>query len=316
MQRSEPAMAFLNEDGTNPSRTSGSFGVFGHGCSNDFRERYAMILGMNAGPLRQRRMWTVYLWKQQRHWALVLQPTSEPFEARAVDDFMYSPTHCCNVEVPSSRFFLVYELLLPDGILQLMLSVKTNFDPSRDCVEDLGHVGLISFEEICAHAEQVVDGYRCYSLVGSNCQHFSKDFAARLNTPVSCVPEDEAVATSALNGAHKAVLGSTAVGATCVGAVVAPETTALTAAAYVGSHVAFGSSLPLVVVALGAGTIGLGAGIILGSVGAGYGLLHAGLRTGSTSDEVTSSTVLQKDEILIHQYTMTLIHRALEKAPR
>merc|ERR1719440_443180 len=108
-----------------------------------------MILGMNASPLRQRRMWAVHLWKQQQHWAIVLQPTSEPFEARAVDDIMHHPTHCCNVQVPSDRFFLVYELVLPDGVPQLMVGVKPEFDIERNCVEGLGHVGPINFEEMC-----------------------------------------------------------------------------------------------------------------------------------------------------------------------
>lgn len=272
-----------------------------------------MILGMNSGPLRQRRMWVVHLWKQKRHWAIVLQPASEPFEARAVDDIMHNPTHCCNVHVPSDRFFLVYELLLPDGVPQLMVGVKSDFDVGRPCVEELGHVGLMSFEEICTHAETVVDGYRCYSLVGSNCQHFSKDFAARLSTPVPCTPEDEAVAESALNGAGKVGLGSAAVGATCVGAVVAPEASVLTASAYVGSQVAFGSNLPLVAVALGAGTVGLGAGIVLGTIGAGYGLLHAGLRTGNADNEqpICSKLPQEEDEV-VHQYTMTVIQRALK----
>lgn len=251
-----------------------------NGCGADFQERCAMILGMNGGALRPQRMWSVYLWKQQRHWAIVLQAASDPFEARAVDDFMYHAQQCCHVEVPSSRFFLVYELLLPNGFPRLMIGVKTDFDPERPCVHPLGNVGPVSFEEICAEAVAVVDSYRCYSLVGSNCQHFTKDFASKLHAPVPFTPEDEAVANGAWRNAEKVSLVSCAIAVGCIGAVVAPDATMITAAAATASQVAFGASpMPLLAAAAGAGSVGLGAGIVLGSVGAGYGLLHAGLRT-------------------------------------
>lgn len=251
----------------------------GDSLAKDFCERSSMILGMNGGPLREKRMWAVYLWRQQRHWAIVLQAVSRPFHARAVDDFMHSPKHCCNVEVPSNHFFLVYELLLLDGMPELMVSVKTDFDTERHCVDPLGSIGILSFEQIGAEALAVIESYRCYSLVGSNCQHFAKDFASRLDTPVPFTPEDEAVAASAWRNAEKVSLVSGAVTVGCIGAIFTPEATVLTASASVASQVAFGSSVPLALMAVGATTVGLGAGIALGTVGAGYGLLHAGLRT-------------------------------------
>jgi len=269
------------------SNHSWSLGAIGDTISADFSERSSMILGMNGGPLRERRMWAAYLWKQQRHWAIVLQAASRPFHARAVDDFMHSPKHCCNVEVSSNHFFLVYELLLPGGLPELMVSVKLDFDPERHCVDPLGSIGIISFEEIGAKALAVVESYRCYSLVGSNCQHFAKDFASRLDTPVPFTPEDEAAAASAWHNAEKVSLVSGGVSVACIGAIVAPDATALTASAYVASQVAFGSSVPLVATAIGATAVGLGAGIVLGSVSAGYCLLHAGLRTGEDDSRLS-----------------------------
>lgn len=254
-----------------------------------------MILGMNGGPLREKRMWAAYLWKQQRHWAIVLRAASRPFNARAVDDFMHSPKHCCNVEVSSNSFFLVYELLLLDGMPELMVSVKTDFDPERHCVDPLGSIGVMSFEEIGAEALAVVESYRCYSLVGSNCQHFAKDFASRLDTPVPFTPEDEAVAASALRNAEKVSLFTGGVSVACIGAIVAPDATLLTASASVASQVAFGSAVPLAATAIGATAVGLGVGIVLVTVSAGYGLLHAGLRTGENDSRLSQDRHLEDD---------------------
>lgn len=272
------------------SHPTWSLGIVGDGRGTDFAERSAMILGMNGGALRKRRMWSVYLWKQQHHWSIVLQPASEHFIARVVDDFMHDAEYCCNIEVSSSRFFLVYELLLPSGKTQLSVSVKTDFDTERQCVQSLGEVGPTRFQDVCEAAHAVVDSYRCYSLVGSNCQHFAKDLALKLDTPVPCTPEDEAVAAEALRNAEKVSLVGTAVAVSCVGAIVAPDATLLTATAAAASQAAFGSAVPLVAVALGAGTVGIGAGVVLGSVGAGYGLLHAGLRTREAETQAETQT--------------------------
>jgi len=272
-------MVSLIPEGSSGTPQTWSLGAWGDGYTAGFHERSSMILGMNGGPLRQKRMWEVYLWKQKRHWAIVLQAATLPFDARAVDDFMYCPTHCCNVEVMSSRFFLVYELLLPDGMPQLMVSIKTDFDPDRSCVQALGLVGDLDFTEVNSQALAVVESFRCYSLVGSNCQHFAKDFASKLQTPVPFTPEDEAVAEWALRNAEKIGLITGVVAVGCVGGIIAPDATLLTATAAAASQLAFGSQLPLAAIAVGAGTVGLAAGVALGSVGAGYCLLHAGLRT-------------------------------------
>lgn len=69
----------------------------------------------------------MFMWPQKRHWALVLLPFGEPFTARLVDDFVHNAEHCFSAEVPSSRLFLVYEMLLEVGpivALQMYTNVK------------------------------------------------------------------------------------------------------------------------------------------------------------------------------------------------
>merc|ERR1719313_109608 len=139
-----------------------------------------MILGMNPKTLRERRPWTLFLWKRHRHWALVARPEGSCFRARVSDDFMYRSLHVCNVEIPSSRLCVVFELLVEESSFFLQCSVKSDFETDRPEVEELGLVGPWTFEDLSQRSLVVVQRYRGYSLVGCNCQHFVTDLAAEL----------------------------------------------------------------------------------------------------------------------------------------
>lgn len=187
------------------------------------KERTAMILGMNPRTLRRKRSWNVYVWPKHLHWALVLQPSGEPFTARVVDDFAHSATECYNAEVPSTQFFLVYELLVDEGDLYLMLSVKPDFFPDRPHVQSLGTLGPTSFLSFETRALAVVACYRSYSFIGCNCQHFATDFAQSLGAPIRLQPDDEAYALAAAHsGATVGVVGACIAAAAGAGAAGAP----------------------------------------------------------------------------------------------
>lgn len=235
-----------------------------------------MILGMNPKDLRKHRNWYVYLWQKKLHWALVLQPRGEAFQARIVDDFVHNAEHCYNAEVDSDRLFLVYEMLVENGEPYLMLSVKPDFDADRELVRPLGIVGPTSFEEVQRRAIRTLRGYRRYSFIGANCQHFAIEFAASLGTPNidDLLPDDEAF----VNGASDA---SAAVGA---GAAIVGLTAAIGAAGAAMVSTAQPSAVvpmaPLVLksVAMGATGVGLVGTLSLISVAVGYNTLHHVLR--------------------------------------
>jgi len=241
-----------------------------------FEERNAMILGMNPKELRKLRIWYVHLWQRKRHWALVLWPGGEPFQARIVDDFVHNATHCYSAEVSSARLFLVYELLVEQGEPYLMLSVKPDFDPRCDQVRPLGLVGPASFEDIGARALSIVRGYRRYSFIGCNCQHFAIEFVVSLGAPeaTNCLPDDEAFVHTASDGIP-AIGAASAVVAVTASAGVAGV--AMLSATQPSIVVPMGS-LMLKSVAAGATGVGLVGSLSLLGVVAGYRLLHSVLR--------------------------------------
>mmetsp|Transcript_53973 Transcript_53973/g.96646 ORF Transcript_53973/g.96646 Transcript_53973/m.96646 type:complete len:354 (+) Transcript_53973:30-1091(+) len=190
------------------------------------KERTAMILGMNPRALRKKLPWNVYMWPKRRHWALVLQPAGEPFAARIVDDFVHNPHHCYSAEVDSNQFFLVYELLLDENDVFLLLSVKPDFEPDRPDVRALGTLKPTTFLELEAHALTVVSCYRGYSFIGCNCQHFATDLATSLGTPTRIRPDDEALALAASdNAATVGVVGACVAVTALAGAAGAPALT-------------------------------------------------------------------------------------------
>ncbi|CAE8632492.1 unnamed protein product [Polarella glacialis] len=222
------------------------------------KERAAMILGMNPQVLRQKREWNVFMWPTRRHWALVIQPAGEQFTARIVDDFIHNAQTCFNAEVPSSQFFLVYELLLDQRELFLMLSVKPDFEPERQNVQALGKIGPVTFLQIKTHALAVVGCYRSYSLIGCNCQHFASDLALSLGAPTRIHPDDEAMAQAASDSA------------VTVGILGASVSVTAAAGAFGTSAFTFAyAPVVLTAVAVTAGSIGLMGGITLvGAAGA------------------------------------------------
>lgn len=240
------------------------------------RERSAMILGMNPHALREPRLWLAYLWPQKRHWALVLQPLGRPFDAHIVDDFAYNASQCFSERIPSSKFFLVYELMLDQGGMYLMLSMKPDFDRSRKDVCFLGLVGPARLAQISACAEAVVRRYRSYSLIGCNCQHFATDFAASLGASCRVVPEDEAIAQAAAESAI--VVGAGGVAIASVAAAGAAGTSAASTALS-GGAVAVGAA-PYVLTAAAATSllIGVVGGAALVGIATGYRTIYDNLR--------------------------------------
>ncbi|CAK9089152.1 Hypothetical protein (Fragment) [Durusdinium trenchii] len=185
------------------------------------QERTAMIMGMNPKTLRARRKWQMFMWPQKRHWALVLLPFGEPFTARLVDDFVHNAEHCFSAEVPSSRLFLVYEMLLEERDPFIMLSVKPDFKTGRKNVWSLGFTRRMNLLDLQAHALEVAGRYRCYSFIGANCQHFAADLATSLGASRVC-PDDETVALAATDTALPVGVVGACVAATAAGAANAP----------------------------------------------------------------------------------------------
>mmetsp|Transcript_39549 Transcript_39549/g.93098 ORF Transcript_39549/g.93098 Transcript_39549/m.93098 type:complete len:290 (+) Transcript_39549:86-955(+) len=242
-----------------------------------FEEHHAMILGMNQKALLERRPWCVYLWMQGHHWAVVLQPLGTPFQARVVDDFVHGATHCYSAELPSSRLFLVYELLLDPSSFFLMLSAKTDFRPDHKQVQRLGQIGPLTFEEISGTAMGVVRSYRSYSIVGSNCQHFVADFVLKLGSPCGVVPEDEEVLRQASDGAIVAGVSGAAV-ATSAFAGAAGAAALVAGSAAPATSVLAAAPLALSLVAVGAGAVGGISVLTLVTLSLGYRVLRAALR--------------------------------------
>lgn len=192
------------------------------GMTDLLQERTAMIVGMNPKTLRVRRKWQMFMWPLKRHWALVLQPFGEPFTARLVDDFVHNAERCFNAEVPSSQLFLVYEMLLDDRDPFLMLSVKPDFNTGRKNVWSLGLSQRLNLMDLLARAREVAGHYRCYSLIGANCQHFAADFATSLGAPTRICPDDETVVLAATDTALPVGVVGACVAATAAGAANAP----------------------------------------------------------------------------------------------
>lgn len=237
-------------------------------------ERAAMILGMNPGTLRKSRPWSAYLWPRRHHWALVLQPDGKAFDARITDDFVHNAQHCYSAEVPSSRLFLVYEMLVEKGEPFVMLSVKPDFDPYSTSVYRLGVVGPMAFEDLQRCALGVVRRYRSYCIVGCNCQHFATDLARSLGVSPAFLPQDDASAV-----AHAAAEGASALGA--AGAVVAATSAIGAVCASSASGAATATMfVPVVLstVALTASAVGVVGGFLLIGLSGGYRVWYNSLR--------------------------------------
>jgi len=232
-----------------------------------FRERAAMILGMNPRVLRERMMWNVYLWKQKQHWSVVLQPKDATRDVRISDDFIrHNSDEEFQTTVPANKLFLVYELLLATTDPYLMLSVKPDFCPERQLVLHCGFVGPMAFEELSLAALQVFHCYKGYSIVGCNCQHFAADFIYTLGVPEAIATEDAQYVDVAAQGAAVVSAAGASLGLAAV-----------TGAA--GASVAMSAMVPLLAgVAAGAGSAGVLGGLCCLVLGAGYRELYNGLR--------------------------------------
>jgi len=252
-----------------------------------FEEHNAMILGMNRKALVQKREWCVYLWMQGHHWAVVLQPLGPMFQARVVDDFVHGATTSYSAELPSSRFFLVYELLLDPESFFLMLSAKTDFRPDYKQVECLGKIAPMTFEEISGIAMSVVRSYRGYSIVGSNCQHFAADFALKLSTPRSVVPLDEAMLEQASDGAIMLGVSGAAVASSAF-AGAAGASVLVAGAAVPTTSVLAAAPVALSLVAVGAGAVGGASALMLLTLSISYRVLRDALRDCEPEGDVNS----------------------------
>lgn len=236
-----------------------------------FEERAAMILGMNSDPLRENQSWLAYEWHLGLHWALVLVPVGHHFTARAVDDFVRGAQGCFNIEIPSTRMFLVYELLVDAGRPYLLLTVKPDFDPDRPSAQVVGTFEGMTFEDITDRALTVAHQYRGYSLVGCNCQHFVRDLAEACGMHLVLPPDDEAAADMALDGAAK--LGA----ASCGFAAAAASGAA-------SSSIALGAGSLYFTAAAAAGLVGVVSALALVGFAAGYRCLYDQFRGASETD--------------------------------
>jgi len=255
-----------------------------------FKERCAMILGMNPHSLRIRHMWGVYLWVNRRHWAVVLQPLGQNFEARVADDFLHE-TSSVSTTIPSKDLFLVFELLVSSqfDLAYLMLSVKLNFDPMRKTVTFLGCVENATFEEVTAQAHEVIQKYKAYSMIGCNCQHFASDYARALEVPgaLLLVTDDEEWAGSASENANLIGAAGAGTALSAVGCAAGAQVlkTAVPACALL-------SPTPLcwIIVALGALGTGVVGGAVLDGASKWYTERYKDLRyDGDIQDTVASS---------------------------
>jgi len=147
-----------------------------------FKERAAMVLGMNPRPLQERRPWLLFLWKEERRWAVVMQPSGSPFTACVVDDFLYdSGKRGVSMELPSDHLSFVFELVAEGGweggARLLLLSVKPDFCTLRyPQVTELGPVGPYTFEEVVEHVLMAAEG--CWTFgVASDGSSFAADLA-------------------------------------------------------------------------------------------------------------------------------------------
>lgn len=246
----------------------------------DFEERSTMILGLNPKTLRVSRPWRIFLWRSKKHWAIVLQPEGEAFYARLVDDVLRNPTHTQQIEVASSRLFLVFELLTYRGHnfkeeFYLQVGAKPDFDILHSDVTNLGKVGAHTFQQLVDKAAGVVRQYRRYGVIGCNCQHFVVEFAQALGVERDLKTEDEAAASSLTEGG----IGIATAGTATAG--IAGTASALT--------VSTGSAAPIMLglFGLGAGIIGLlGATIVVAASG-GYEELKASHRRPAPKADVT-----------------------------
>jgi len=242
---------------TNPANTSSQE------LKDLFKERCAMVLGMNPHSLRMHNTWGVYLWVNRSHWAIVLQPIGQNFEARIADDFLHE-TSSVSTSTPSKNLFLVFELLVSKqcDMAYLMLSVKLNFDPTRGTVTSLGCVEHATFEEVAAQANEVIQSYKEYSVIGCNCQHFAADYARALDVPgaLVLVTEDEQWAGSASENANLIGAAGAGTALSAVGCAAGAQVlkTAVPACALLAP-----TPLCWIVVALGALGTGVVGGLIL-----------------------------------------------------
>jgi len=280
-----------------------------------FKERNAMILGMNPRALREKRRWFVYLWPKGHHWSVVLQPAGI-FMARIVDDFVHNPRHCFNLELPSEQLFLVYELVIDQGLPILMLSVKTDFDPKRKSVQLLGCIGPMYFDELGIRAISVVSRYRRYSLIGCNCQHFATEFAAFLGAPRNIMPDDEALAQNASDSSVRFAAAGVAVATTA--AAGAWGTAVVNGVAGPGTVLATAPTV-LATIGIGAGTVGLLGTLALIGFSCGYQSLHDVLRhcPDATSDSAQAPciTMLCADQMnSAHGKTYTVMGKDFDSA--
>jgi len=241
-----------------------------------------MIVGMNQRPLMCQRRWAVYLWAKRRHWSVVLQPLDDAFQARLVDDFVHNAKHCFSAEVPSCKLFLVYELLVDHGQLFLMLSVKPDFIPGQEPVQFLGISRGMHLQDLQENALAVIRRYKSYSYIGCNCQHFASDFASTLGVTCKIIPDDEAVAHAASNGALAVgAAGVTVAAAAATGAAGASVLSSFASPALLGSMPVFFTT-----VAATACAISMVSGAALAGIAGSYRAIYDGLRDSEGDDEI------------------------------
>mmetsp|Transcript_49088 Transcript_49088/g.116849 ORF Transcript_49088/g.116849 Transcript_49088/m.116849 type:complete len:332 (-) Transcript_49088:88-1083(-) len=233
-----------------------------------FKERAAMILGLNPKVLRAPMVWNVFLWKQKQHWAVVLQPKDAECEVRLNDDVLHCNTSVEDLQttVPASSLYLVYELLLDSTDPYLMLGAKLDFCPMKKLALFAGCIGPAFFEELNDRALRVFQCYKGYNIVGCNCQHFAADYIYMLGVPDTIATDDAKYVDVATQGA----------------AVVSAAGASLGLAAVTGAAGAsFGTTalVPLLAgVAAGAGSAGLVGGLCCLAIGAGYNKLYNSMR--------------------------------------
>eukprot|EP00930_Biecheleria_cincta_P082831 TRINITY_DN72482_c0_g1_i1.p1 TRINITY_DN72482_c0_g1~~TRINITY_DN72482_c0_g1_i1.p1 ORF type:complete len:264 (-),score=46.01 TRINITY_DN72482_c0_g1_i1:52-843(-) len=156
------------------------------------RDKADTLVNMNP-RFRDELQWHAWIWKRGRsryHWVVVLFAATEvgqeeklrvPADLLAEGD-VYGPAE----EVPWKQLFLTFELVTARDakVFSLLFKSFPEFRTDRPNVYDLGLCGPLKLADVIEYAIAVIGTFRRYGMVGANCQHFAKDFLAKLGDTV------------------------------------------------------------------------------------------------------------------------------------
>lgn len=187
-----------------------------------FAERLETIEALCDGQLSVSREWHVHLWQKGVHRALAFCPKRvDNFEIPivaevATDDSSYTEAVrvCQGDTLETLEWAVVLELFVDScGDFSLRVGVLYGFEPTDDEYTSLGFSrklplvtpgdGSLAVAGLALH---VIAPYTRYGVVGTNCQHFAREFGGELHLSELALavlrPQDEAMlqALSASSG--------------------------------------------------------------------------------------------------------------------